>query len=99
MHLHLENCMKAFIRESNKSGDLAIFPNPGSETVNIVIPQELVLPGTQLVIANTVGQTLVQIATIESEMISIEATDFSPGLYFVHLVNEGKILTKKWVKI
>lgn len=99
MHLHLENCMEAFIRASNKSGDLAIFPNPGSETVNIMIPQELVLPGTRLVIANTVGQTLVQIATIESEMISIEATEFAPGLYFVHLVNEGKILTKKWVKI
>ena len=88
------------IHENIKKNDIAIYPNPVTDNLNISIDKSL--SGTTTVsILNLMGQ-VIQTANVVNEtkgnVISINTSSLPKGLYFVQLNCNGQIETGRFAK-
>lgn len=73
---------------------LSVYPNPSNSIFNIFVAKELLT----IKVVDQTGKTL--LSTLSSKgNNSIDLTDFSPGLYFILIESENKILNGKIIKI
>ena len=93
-------CPVVGIDESSNHNELAIFPNPASDEVRLVVPD----PGGKIVagIYNMMGKKIFSQALSEnSKQVTINISSLPPGVYFI-MVNGNKkkqLLTNKLVKL
>ena len=81
-----------------KSGEvLLVFPNPGSDLVNIVVPHSA--PGAMFTVADATGRELRR-APISAEHITFDASSLPLGVYSFNVsTSDGASLTQvMWVK-
>ena len=78
------------ISELSKNLVLNIYPNPFSSFVTIQSNKTLV--NASLIIYNGFGQAVKQINEFNGQQIMIQRGDLSSGLYFIRLIQDGKLL-------
>ncbi|HNW98966.1 MAG TPA: PKD domain-containing protein [Bacteroidales bacterium] len=93
----LENSMGVITTE-NITGSINIFPNPVVDELNIKC--ENVKDVSEINILNSMGQVIQSDNMIsgKQDVIKINTSSLSKGLYFVQLVCKGQILTGRFVK-
>jgi hypothetical protein len=94
----LSNCLKMKVPTgvplNPLGGDLRLYPNPVSKQLTI----ENATVGTTIQVNNIVGQTIYR-GTIQSAKETINTSQWVPGTYLLHLVdNNGNRVTRKVVK-
>ena len=72
---------------------VAIYPNPASEQLNIKLNAAF----EQLEITNLLGQ-VIYIANVNEQEFTINVSDYRSGVYFIRLISNQGIATKKFVK-
>ncbi len=82
------NCVTG-ISELNQTSSINIYPNPFSSVS--VLELNSVLTDSEIIIYNSLGQIVKSMEVKESPMI-IERGNLSTGIYFLHLVQENKII-------
>ena len=71
-----------------------LWPNPASNTLNIEFNGEF---SGDIQLFDMTGR-LLKTTEKESEITSIDVSDLTPGVYFIHFVSESGCFTKKFVK-
>jgi hypothetical protein len=85
------NCTAAGIQTLNATNDaLVVYPNPANETLTITD----LLPNTPLFISDLLGNKVKQLS-IETELIPINISDLSNGVYFLNVQSIDGMYTKK----
>ncbi|MFO7670064.1 MAG: polysaccharide deacetylase family protein [Bacteroidales bacterium] len=74
---------------------LSVYPSPGSDIINLSIPEQCRLPATLSVVSIS-GQKLETI-DISEYLVSISIKGLSPGIYILQLYSEGSQLVEKLV--
>ena len=75
--------------------EVRIYPNPAHYEVNI--EAKINLTNAQLIIFNSLGETIKRIININGEQMTIGCQEFSNGLYFALLKNNNKEMTAKFI--
>ncbi len=76
-----------------KPVDFSIYPNPASSTLNL--NTELIMDNGELTITNTLGQKVLQLSIIHYPL-SIDVSQLSTGLYYLHLQTAEGVGVKKF---
>jgi len=71
--------------EIRKTNEIAIFPNPANENLNIILPENR---EQRIQIYNAMGMIIKEFSSTKSTQINI--ADLPNGLYFVHFKNESQ---------
>lgn len=74
--------------------DLKIQPNPASDEVQVIVTRELI--GGELKVLDVEGRVMVKTAILAANC-PLSTTNFSPGIYFVQVITEKGMLTKRLV--
>ncbi len=83
--------------DEDKSSGINIYPNPGSNILNIDIANDKYTNATFTII-NAQG-SIVKTSKINQAKIDVNTADFSSGVYMILFWNvDGRVLEKKWVK-
>ncbi len=82
------------INEQQPLKQLSIFPNPSNETFNISLPVQQTF---NLQVVDITGR-IVFANKNASGNVTVDASGFSSGVYFVKVINERTVLTGKLVK-
>jgi hypothetical protein len=94
------NSQTAIEKIDFKSVDFKIYPNPASENLSILIPENIV-PGTILSIidlnGNVVYKRILTTSPQNNEVI-VHISNFTEGIYFLMLANGKYSKTKKFIK-
>ncbi len=77
--------------ESNENS-VQIYPNPATDIVNIVASQEI----NTIRIFNLTGQMIMEILP-ESNNVQIQSSSMEAGVYFVEIISNESLLTKRLV--
>lgn len=78
------------VAEAMESRHMKVYPNPAESQINIQLKN---LCGGQIVICDSQGKTVKQVAFEQSDRMSIATDGLSKGLYFVkHLDGNGTVL-------
>ncbi|MFK7949282.1 MAG: T9SS type A sorting domain-containing protein [Saprospiraceae bacterium] len=80
--------------------EVSIFPNPVENKLNLNIELDKVFDG-QLIISNTVGQTMLQQNISQRNNLSnyqIDVNGLSKGLYFITITNDDNRYTTRFIK-
>jgi len=85
------------ISEGGTNNDLGFSISPNPATNQLTISTELGITNYNLRIMNTTGQLVYQSA-INNQQSTIDVSSFATGTYFIQLVTEQGITTKKFVK-
>ncbi len=76
------------------AGKFNVYPNPASNKVSIEIGDEF----EDLKMINMLGKTVYAISNISNaQTLTIDVSDFTKGVYFISVVNEGQKTVKKIV--
>jgi uncharacterized protein (TIGR02145 family) len=102
LNYHLKNgmsvrCVRNLtvgIEESNLLQGFHIFPNPASNNLSIALGGS---SATNITIANSLGEIVYTSTSANSQLVNVELTDFSTGLYIVHIEQAGFMNSKKLV--
>ena len=82
------------IHSSTPELSVTIFPNPASDIIHISTAQ---FSGSSLLsISDFTGKTTAQL-TILSAITEIDISNYSPGIYFIKLENEGNQTIQKFI--
>ena len=73
------------------SADISVFPNPANTEINIDFPSS---DNTEIVISNVMGQAIIKVKNI----IKIDISDLTNGLYFISVKQENKSYLQKLLK-
>ncbi len=77
-------------------GDFYVYPNPATNTLNIVLMSNVQSPMSTVQILNATGQLVYQSA-IQNPQSAIDITSFASGIYFVQVMMDDKVSVKKVV--
>jgi uncharacterized protein (TIGR02145 family) len=102
LNYHLKNgmsvrCVRNLtlgIEEDNPLQDFHIFPNPASNNLSIDLGNSSEI---KISIANSLGKTVYTSTSANSQLVDIDLTDFSTGLYIVHIEQAGFMNSKKLI--
>ena len=76
-------------------GNFQIFPNPSNGILNVNIKN--VSSACLLLISNCMGEIIFE-QSLENEMNAIDVSKFNEGIYFIKVVGEVGVFTKKFIK-
>lgn len=62
---------------------MKLHPNPTSERLNIIIEGSIKGQG-KITVSDVLGRTLTTINEIENQQLTIDLSDFAPGIYLVN---------------
>ncbi len=80
------------IYEIGRNNQFAIYPNPASDNITIIIPQKATIE-----ITNSAGQIIKTIKSVDTK-VKIEVVNFPTGVYIIKVKTDNEILTKKFIK-
>jgi len=81
--------------EIYKTTDLyKLYPNPAHSTCYLEVPENTLQKKTEYVIVSALGQIIERKSVMVSDQI-IDVTNLNSGIYFVILLQEGKIISNK----
>jgi len=86
------NYITVGLNENSIENKVAVFPNPATDNITIVIPQKAIIE-----ILNIEGQIIKSINAIESTN-NIDISSFANGMYFVKVKTDNEIAMKKFIK-
>ncbi len=72
---------------------ISIYPNPTANLVNIELETSV---DASVSVYNYAGLQMIN-KKIEGNLLTIDASDFVPGVYFLRVMNDGKLSTKKLI--
>lgn len=78
-------------------GMISLYPNPTSDMLNIVVPDNYELSGN-ITIYNTVGQQVYASTMANTTLHSIDVSGFNSGVYFIKITKENQTKTLQFVK-
>lgn len=93
----LITCSTANVLENKSSADLTIYPNPFSDQT--ILESDVLLINATLIIEDCFGKTVKRIGNIFGETISLKREGLSSGFYFIHLIQDNKIIATKKIII
>lgn len=73
--------------------EIAIFPNPTSHEINIMVSTEL--KNASIVIRNNLGQVVHGIVNVSGKEFKINTERLSIGVYYIFIISENNILGKE----
>ena len=73
--------------------NLSIYPNPTNSILNISFTEKLTNENN-ISIVNTLGQKVFNIENINNTALSIDASSFASGIYYLQVTSNQKVLTK-----
>ncbi|HNO28980.1 MAG TPA: T9SS type A sorting domain-containing protein [Chitinophagales bacterium] len=73
---------------------IAVYPNPANDAVTLVLDQNLT---TEIFVTNVIGETIMKLQG-DSELIEMDIHQLASGVYFVHVVQNGKMQTVSFCK-
>ena len=80
-----------------------VYPNPvdhNSEFLTIGLPEFSIKKNSEIRLTNSLGQTIKYLPTPYSDYLyKMEVADLSPGIYFLNIVVDGKILQSQRVQV
>ena len=79
---------------SLSSKNFQLFPNPGSENFQIQSNEAM----ESIHIFNASGMCVHQVSNNSVKSLVVDAQDWSDGVYFIVVKQNGKIQTQRWVK-
>ena len=79
------------IEELLADGNIAIFPNPAREVVNIVSTDDI----TYVTMLNNIGQVVCNKKGVNGNVLEINVTGFEAGIYMIKIETAGNIITGK----
>ena len=74
--------------------DVVIYPNPSPGPI-IILPRNIHLKGIQ--IFDSFGQQKLKIEDIQLEKLELDLTNYSSGIYYMHLSSHGQVIVKKLI--
>ncbi|NVO03392.1 MAG: T9SS type A sorting domain-containing protein [Bacteroidetes bacterium] len=77
--------------------EISIYPNPCNDIINVKIQNNLLNSETIVSITDIVGKSLM-VKTTKNDLISFDLSNFSTGIYFVHLRSNSMTEIRKFVK-
>ncbi len=84
------------VDEKALNSSFSIFPNPAEENTTVKFDGSLLKGNSQVRIYNLLGEeVLTQTLRAGQESILVSTSELSSGIYFVNLVNNGKMLASK----
>lgn len=83
--------------DGNPNPDIRIFPNPTQEMLYIQ-SKELFKDQIHINITNALGQKVLQTRAANTQLLSLDLTKLTPGIYLLSLSIGDKVFTKKIVK-
>jgi hypothetical protein len=76
--------------------DLEVFPNPAQDLVNVSFDTKQTLSKVSLVLNDVYGNEVGRVASIgNNEKVTLVTKGLADGMYFVHLVSEGRTIVVK----
>jgi hypothetical protein len=83
------------LEEENTNNEITIFPNPTNSNLNILNPDNF----EEFKIINSIGQ-LIKSDYVKSDnnLISIDVSNLSNGVYFISFEKDSKTVVKKFIK-
>ncbi|MCC6371033.1 MAG: T9SS type A sorting domain-containing protein [Bacteroidia bacterium] len=88
------NFLTTDINKTLHSGEVKIYPNPGTDKVTI----ETTLNKGQIALCNTLGQQLMVVEIKSGKSQILELSEYANGIYFIKITSEDKLLIKKLIK-
>ena len=83
----------------NLDTEIALFPNPVNESLNLYLFEGL---SSSLLEVYSLDGKLIEIITLESvtnNRITLDVNNYLPGIYFVHISNNGISFTATFIKL
>ena len=77
--------------------DFKIYPNPSSDEFNVSLENTSHLKNIKLEITNTLGQNIMS-QVLSGQTANINVQDWSAGIYFVKVISENSVATKRLIK-
>ena len=87
------NLSAGIINSTNIEMAITISPNPFSSEA--VLKTNTELKNASLVIYNSIGQSIKQMNDLNGRSIPVNCSELSPGMYFIKLIQENKILSNE----
>lgn len=87
------------IAELNLDKEIALFPNPVDESLNLFLFEGL---SSSLLEVYSIEGKLIEIITLDSvtnNRITVDVSNYLPGIYFVHISNKGISSTATFIKL
>src|SRR5690606_11442518 len=78
-------------------GMISLYPNPTSDMLNIVVPDNYELSGN-ITIYNTVGQQVYSNSIANTNLYSVNVSGFNSGVYFIKITKENQTKTLQFNK-
>ncbi|MGG7034078.1 MAG: reprolysin-like metallopeptidase [Flavobacterium sp.] len=97
LNLCVQNAAQLGNQEFSQSNEIFLYPNPTNEIVNISVMDENNLPDNFIVI-NSLGQTIYSSTIKSSADLSVNASKFANGVYFIKLNKDGQSKTLRFIK-
>ena len=84
--------------DQQQSNHIVVFPNPFSEVLNVFIPQNSITDQTQIIVTDELNR-VVGTYSVQHEMNTLMLGDLSKGIYFVSVIDGGRVVeTERVVK-
>lgn len=83
--------------EDNAIAQFEMFPNPSNATLNLKLPQTL--STVDVVVFDLLGKTLSNNSFDSTNLINLDISNLSRGVYLIRLSSENSFNTKQFVKI
>lgn len=96
---NIEMIEEALTRSIDFEHNIELYPNPGTNLVNLYMSNSIISDKNVIVIRNTLGAIVKQIEDINSNITTIEFDNYPAGIYYFNILGNGEPLVKKWVKI
>jgi uncharacterized delta-60 repeat protein len=88
----LESFLPVAVNELNETGNLSVYPNPSSGTINIDLDENFSLPA-EMQLTDLIGQEIENVKLVNRHnMLNI---DHAPGIYLVKISNGKDTVTRK----
>ena len=84
------------ITDINKSNDVIVYPNPFKDFTSIYLPKNITTFNVYII--DIQGKVIKSLQNISQNQISINAKDLHSGFYYIKIVSDNKIFTKKIIR-
>ena len=74
-----------------QSNHVVVFPNPFSELLNVFIPQKSINDQTQIFLMDELNR-VIETYSVQHEMNSLMLGGLSKGIYFISVVDGGRLV-------
>lgn len=79
-----------------KPYEIKIWPNPTTEKLN-VLSGSSIKPGSDMLIYNSLGQVVIK-SRVMGKISEINTARLQSGVYYIHLLVDGKKITEKFIR-